>query len=427
MRGRRYAGVVRLLYAMGILCVALGASFGAAPVAWASGPGPCASVTQSDLTQHAIAPQGHVTARLSRTQGTVGTLLTITGSGWPAGASVAVDSYTKRGDTLTSNGAMAQATASSAGSLTIGPFSAPLIGLCDSLNDNQDGGVALFLVHTHDGLRRVPITFTYLTYIFGPQISSATVVRAGSEITVTGAHWEAGEAVTITPMVAPWSPDTKPLPAFQPAPSAKVSGTADVLGSFSLAVPAFDEPALTEIKFVAQGTGPRYGEVQLVVFGPIVEPKALPRVQLDHTAVYPGGSLTVTGDGWAPDQAGVIEYCRVANTPPGTTRPYCNPPLSQELGTFHTDSNGHFVATIHLPTNAHFGPDIVQERLPSIPLAYYTQGQPLTIEATYAQLHPRLTRLIALAPYIGSALLLAALVALLIFTRRRRDGTQAGV
>ncbi len=90
-RGRGATGAVRLIGLLVALCLALGSGNRrkcAAPVAYASGVGPCAPLTANDLAQPQVTRKGQASAHLSRTQGTNGTQLTLTGSGWPAGAAV---------------------------------------------------------------------------------------------------------------------------------------------------------------------------------------------------------------------------------------------------------------------------------------------------------------------------------------------------
>ncbi|HEY7976520.1 MAG TPA: hypothetical protein VID72_14320, partial [Ktedonobacterales bacterium] len=97
-----------------------------------------------------------------------------------------------------------------------------------------------------------------------------------------------------------------------------------------------------------------------------------------------------------------------------------------------------FFAQVQLPINARLGDITVQARIgdPSVIMSsesrVFAQGKPLTIvpvvtPLTYAQIHPRLTRLLAAAPYLGASVfallaLLGALAAWLIRVRRRRAG-----
>src|SRR5487761_142958 len=79
------------LCALALLIVALGEATVGPPGARASGVGSCSPLTTSDLAQPQVTSKGNATARLSRSQGTDGTLLTLTGSGWPVGAPLGLD------------------------------------------------------------------------------------------------------------------------------------------------------------------------------------------------------------------------------------------------------------------------------------------------------------------------------------------------
>lgn len=423
--------------ALGALCLALSATIGAAPVAHAWGPGPCAAVTSADLAQNALTSAGGVTARLSRTQGTVGTALTATGAGWPVGATVLVDIYIKRNSDVHAVGTVTQATVSANGTFTTARFLAPETVACSSLGASSDGrptdgGSMLLLIHTRDGKARAPVTFTYLTYALGPQILPVSAVSAltpGTTLTFTGAHWEPGEQVTLTPMVAPGSfmPGPYPPPsAFQPIPGVAVSATADENGAFSAVLPALNESPGALILLIAQGTGPRYGTVSVSSFYYQALPKIFPSIHLNEIAVNPGGALTVMGDHWLPQQPIIIEYCRGENTLPGIVGLRCDPLQAEQLATVHADENGHLVAHVRLPANARLGSVTVQARIPyaQFGLAVFAQAQPLAIAPTYAQLYPRRAWLMAHALMLagGTLILLAALLLVGIILLRRRNG-----
>lgn len=406
-----------------------------APTARASGPGPCASITPPEMVKASLGPAGGVSARLSRTQGTVGTALTITGAHWPAGMAVSVDLYMQRNETIFLDSPVAHGTVSADGSLTLGPFRAPMSVACSSLNlDNQDEGNALLLVHTQDGRARAPLTFTYLTYTLGPTIKISNLggfgVAPGTRFILTGKNWEPGERVTLTPETAPWAAATEALPAYTPVMGEAISATADSQGAFVATLPPLDEPPETQLIVMAQGTGSRYGDVAEYSWGSSMLPKIFPGIRLDHSGVTAGTALTVTGNHWPANVAGIIEYCRQQSTLPGMVGLRCLG--GQHLGDFQTDAAGRFSVTVHLPSDASLGPITVQARVPDNPfgLIVYAQGQPLMIVPTFAEAHPRLTRVLAHWPYFAASAiallaLLGALAAWLLRRRRARSGGQA--
>lgn len=408
-----------------------------APTVRASGPGPCAPITPTEMVKASLGPVGGVSARLSRTQGTAGTALTITGAHWPAGAAVSVDLYMKRNGTIFLDSPVVQGTVSADGSLILGPFRAPMSVACSSLNlDNQDGGHVLLLVHTQDRRMRAPLTFTYLTYTLGPTIKISNLggfgVAPGTRFIVTGMHWEPGERVTLTPEMAPWNAQPQVPPKYAPILNEAVSATADSQGALVATLPPLNEPPETQLIVMAQGTGPRYGEVSEYAWGSNMLPKVFPSLRLDHSGVTAGAPLTVTGDHWPANVAGIIEYCSQQSTLPGMVGLRCLG--GQQLGDFQTDATGRFNVTVHLPSDASLGPITVQARVPGNPfgLIVYAQGQPLMIVPTFAEAHPRLSRLLAHWPYLAASALalltlLGALAALLIRRWRNRGGAAHAV
>ena len=430
-RGRQPMGSSLTGMTVAAICLVIAGAIGMTPTARASGPGPCAAATP----QGSLAPAGGASARLSRTQGVIGTAVSVTGSRWPAGAPVSIDAYeTRNGATYMASANLAQGTAGADGSLSLPRFRAPVMITCSSLGGSVDGGDALFLVHTLDGRVRTPLMFTYLAYLLAPQISTPGVgqtVSPGLRLTLNGTRWEPNERVTITSMRAPWNPAQQQMPAWQPIPGSVVSVTADSQGAFSVTLPALDEPAETQITIFAEGTGPRYGDVGIYTleYEYIMLPQVYPTLHLDQSGVYAGGSVTVSGDHWPAHVSGVVEYCRGQEGLPDMVGLRCLG--GQHLGDYQTDSAGHFSVTVHLPANAALGPITVQARIPTAPfgLIVYAQGQPLSIVPTFAEAHPRLTRLIGMAPYLGGALVLflALAVVIVVLVRRRRGGAQVEV
>lgn len=421
--GRRSA--LKVIHPLLALCLALGAAaFTPSTVARASGPGPgpCATITPAEMAAWGWGPAGGADAHLSRTQGAVGTALSVTGAGWPAGATIMVDAYAKYGGHIDGPIVpLGQGIASSTGGISIGAFRAPRLDVCASMNGNQDTGQTIFLAHTPDGRIRAPMSFTYLTYLRGPQLTTNLTgesIAPGAPLTITGSRWEPGERVTVTPMFAPWVPNTQPQPAVQPIAGAAASAIADNQGAFSLTLPALHEPPTTQISFDAQGTGSRYGNVDVgaswqsitllnvYFWKAVMLPAVYPSIHLDTGQAAPGAAVTVTGDHWEPNQHGIVEYCREQHYN-YLHALHCDQSLDQRLGVFQADAAGHFVAHVRLPAYAAPGAITIQALDPTAPfgLTVYAQAQPLTIARTFDQTHPQLARLLAWAPIVGGALL----------------------
>ena len=470
MRGRRYAGVVRLLYAMGILCVTLGAlSISATPAARASGVGPCSPLTQSDLAQPQVTAAGRASASLSRTQGTDGTLLSLSGSGWPANTPIALDiwmdlsgtfrggpMYQHQGGVVSAPEAPIQGATSASGALRFPRFRLPSgsWSLCQngmSVNGHAASSVTiLFVAHTLDGNYsngrvRQPIEFTYFR---SPTIETSSAgnrdtvtTQIGERLALTGAGWEPSERITLIPQVATWpavddwSGDAVPMTS--PASPGAITVIADSAGKLAFTFTVPQVAPLSYIALLLHGDGARYGDMSFFAFTTyVVLPSALPALAVDRLSVVAGGTVTVTGDHWQPGQQGTIEYCRGLNLNP-YKQYYCDINSAESLGAFQADSAGHFEVPVRLPINARLGDITMQARVngadvqDTLGWLALARATPMTIVAsasghTNAQLHPQQGWLLTLAPYIGSALLLATLVALLIFTRRRRGEGRAG-
>lgn len=421
-----------LALTMGLLAADSGA-----PAVRASASVSCGTHSVNELSQPTLTASGDVTAKLNRKQGTIGTTLTVTGSDWPAGASVLVDLYVKQPDGTYFSydaffGALTRGTASSGGAIALTPFHAPPVGTCTGVfSGAQDGGDVLLLVHTADGRHRMPLTFTYINYFDGPQVainSSQDPFNSGKTVTITGLHWEPNERVTLTQQTAPRTENPQPS-NFTVTPNSTASVTSDSQGNFVAVLPEANVAPETWIMVDTEGTGPRYGDVGLSA-GPLpLPPSIFPSIHLEQIAVNPGGALTVTGDHWLPSAPGVIEYCRGENTIPGMVGLRCDPFLSERLGTFVADSAGHFVAHVRMPSNARFGSVTLQARIPddTFGMVIYTQAQPLAIAPTYAQLHPRRAWALAHWPSLAASAiaLLALLGALAAWLLRRWRGRRS--
>ncbi len=456
---RRALGLRTLLLVVGMLCLTLGAATGAEPAthaSHASGEGPCSPITAHDLAQPMATPKGHAWTHLSRMQGTGGTLLSLIGGAWPANSPIEVDLATDSLGQLWYNGILSQATTSASGAVRMPEFRLPELTYCP-YTTTPSSVTVLLIVHTpaigpFNGnppniQASQPIIFTYMSspnFTFPAANNSffGGDELAGASMPITSAGWAPGERVTISPILTAW-PNPNPAGARY-APINTPGGvqgaftmTADMRGAFSV---PYHLPAVapaTLVSFWVHADDARFGDIGFFASASFfILPAIYPSLKLAQRTLIAGGTLTLEGDHWLPNQHGVIEYCR--GLAYDTTHAlYCNRYATQTLGAFTSDSTGHFFAQVHLPGNARLGDITVQALIgdPSVITSsespVFAQAQPLTIvpvvtPLTYAQIHPRRVWLLAHAPYLagGALAALAALVGLLILIRRRHGGAQ---
>ena len=437
------------LCALALLIVALGEATVGPPGARASGVGPCSPLTTSDLAQPQVTSKGNATARLSRSQGTDGTLLTLTGSGWPVGAPLGLDIWVDlsgqfRGGPLNQN----PITSTASGALPAFTFRLPsgLSSVCVNgmnLNGVQlDHVTILFVVHTlerdfRNARARVPLQFTYLA---SPRITSVGVTdmlltnaRAGASMPLKGAGWQPGERVTITdvidtwPNVPEWAPGTQLSTPTGTGDSLEV--TADAVGAFTVSYHLPDVIPTSTVSLWIRASDTRFGDIAFYALTSYaIIPAVYPSMRLTSATQVAGGAVTVTGDHWQPGQVGVIEYCRgQASEQSGAL--YCSRFVAEPIGAFQADSAGRFTTTVDLPANARLGAITVQARVAGANLQsafdpqLFAQAQPLIIIPTFAEAHPRINCLLAVAPYLAASAvaalaLLLALGAWIIRARR---------
>lgn len=460
MLRQRLRNLRALLLVVGMLCLVMTAARDAEPTANASGVGPCSPLTANDLAQPQVTYTGHASAHLSRTEGTGGTLLTVTGSGWPDNTPIGLDMWADLSGQFWGgpfNFNLAPVTTSAHGALQSPAFRLPAGDTSPCINGMRLNGVPLdqvtilIVAHTLESdfrnvRARVPLIFTYMS---GPSVTFPSAnntffggdAPAGASMPLTSAGWAPGERVTISPILTTW-PGPTPAGA-QTAPITTPSGaqgafsmTADAHGAFSVPYHLPVVAPTTTVSFWVHADDARFGDIGFFATASFfILPATYPSLQLAQRTLVAGETLTLTGDHWLPNQHGVIEYCRGLSYDTSRTL-YCNQYATQALGAFTTDSAGHFFAQVHLPGNARLGDITVQARIgdPSIIMSsesrVFAQGQPLTIvpvitPLTYAQMHPRRVWLLAHAPYLagGALAVLAALAALLLLMRRlQRDG-----
>ena len=425
-----------------------------ASIARASGRGPCTLLTSGELAQPQVTPRGHASAWLSRATGTDGTLVSISGRGWPANTAVEVTAYS--GDAvggLMYSGNVMQVKTTASGALETPPFRMNTgCGWLGFIQTKTEPATILLVAHTLDetyqiGSVRAPMLFNWLpSPLFnGGKAGEARLEpeqaapHAGDTLPITSAGWAPGDRITITTLVAAWpfhgaDPQQAP-PVMTPADPGDVSTTTDSGGSFSLTYRLPDAAPLSNVLLLLHTHDPRYGDVSMYPFESfMLYPRVFPTTLLAERTSLAGGVLTVSGDHWLPNQQIDIEYCR-GLTYDFYNRLYCNRDATESLGVVWSDDSGHFFAQVNLPTNARLGDITVQARLDDAFLAEGLDSRPFaaaqrvtivapSIALTYAQIHPRRVWVEAHWPYLAASALalLTLLVALAIWLTRRWRG-----
>ncbi|HEX9037311.1 MAG TPA: hypothetical protein VF808_10015 [Ktedonobacterales bacterium] len=427
-----------------MLALALGAMVAGAPAAHAagashtshascgapdSGCGPplCAPITPADYMLPATSPHGGARGSLSRSGGVTGSTVTFTGWRFPAGAVVQllVDFNSAGGGLLWEDPQpFAQGVADASGRITMTNIKTPEIGECLQKDEQTPGdNPALFIAQTPDAQSRVTLLFTYHP---APSLQAFAqpIVGSGDVVFVTGAGWEPGQTVTITPAIGLWPRDnylTADPTAYTSLPLAAQSVKAIYNGSFSVTLMIPPEPPETQIAFFATASGPRNGDVW-VTLRPVftVRPVESSIMLLSVTSGAPGGAVTVRGANWPEGQAVRIEYCR------GQDETLCAPGSAQTLADIYTDGEGRIAATVQLPANAQPGPITIEARLMYSPFddSVYARAQAYDLIFPFSQAHPRMYMALNFSPLVAAGLVIA-LLALGEARRRRRSAAVA--
>lgn len=464
-RGLRL-GTLLVVALAAMMSVAMISAAGMTPNARAAGVGPCMPLTASDMAQPQVTYKGHASLHLSRLQGTDGTLLTMSGGGWPAKAHVVVDIWTDVGNQFLGGpfNTLPPITITATGALPTTSFRLATDesafcpqGIMTANGVATDHVTMLLVAQTvESGVQnprenpraRVPVVFTVYA---SPHVNSPSVqdpwrahVLAGASMPLVGSGWQPGDMITVTSMITPFQPDTSssitaPTATPTATPAGSVTVTADPHGAFTLPYRLPNAPPLSVVSLLAHTNDARFGDVTLTpVLSFLIVPDVYPSIQLDKSAVLAGGTVTVTGDHWTPGEHVTVEYCR-GLTHDLTNSLYCDKYSAESLAEVQADGAGHFVARVRLPINARVGPDTMQARITGATLWTPSDTRPFaaaqqfsivdsTPPLSYAQQHPVQAWLLAHTALLGGALLtlLAVAFAGILIFRRRRDGEPQG-
>ena len=429
----RSSAAWRLACAIGgcLVLLAASAEMGAGvAMVHASGPGPCTVMTETDAAALAGA-HSRATIALSRSTGTVGTRLTLRGSGWPAATEVRVDILISRAGRIWPGVSdVISAKTTNDGRFETAAFRAPEIASCISMKSlSSEGGTALFVAHTSANDVRASTIYTYLP---SPHLTAAitsTSIPSGTAIALSGTHWPSKQVITLFAEIRPFTALSE-SESLQRVPGSTLTTSTDASGAFTLQYSLPKEPPETQVQIMAEATSAQYGNVLIPLYQTFeITPSVSPTLTLDRTSAEPGADVTVSGDHWLPGQLVQIEYCRGETELPGMPHRVvpCDPYVAHFLIRATVDPHGHFTIKTHLPVSIQPGAITLQARVPGdiFGLLVYAQGQPFTVLYPFALAHPRLAKLLAATPVVaGAALLLLAVGLFAVFIRRGRHARE---
>lgn len=381
MRGTvRGRWLVRVWLACGVVVSALAFMAGVTPAhatesAHATACGGSSSATSGASTQSA---KGSARISLNTTHGVAGTLVVVSGSGWPVGQHVfiSVENLTDEHDGVNGTGWLSGATTGADGTFATPAFTFPY-AVC-GVRPKAGTTASIVAANGDSSVRAVaPFTLAQTPKLDIVALQSLTPLPAGAtSIAVTGGDWIPGAAVSL--VAAHREPDTyaegnqrqtaTPFPDAQP-----VRATADTQGGLAANVPV--PPGLppgTEVNIHATATSRSYGALVIDLYPEALIPAPVPPTwDLNTTRGEAGATLSVTGDHWWPVDIILIEYCRIEASSASPLGEQCNDGprgnvstgYAAQLGTAEADARGHFTATVTLPPDAKPGSILVQARL----------------------------------------------------------------
>lgn len=396
--------------------------FGQPPTtAYASGVPYCGKLEE----EHApTSPASH----LDRSEGPVGTNVTVTASGWHPGAHVTlhVDGREpKTGDLYILMPTFAEGVVAPDGTVTLGTLDAPFF-FCVVTYSNPYieyhldgvGTTAFFVLTADDGEVSAPVAFQYLATPTMALDVGMQPVAVGSSVVVTGSGWEPQEAITV-------ALTSTGLSTLRVSNGDAVHTTADSQGAFEVRyqIPA-DWPWHATSKLLLNGSGPRFGNLQTSA-NLYLAPAVPPTFRVDHTLVTPGMTITVSGEHWYPGDTYTIKYCDAQFQDGGWTNgPNCGKAVNPALGTVTVDASGRIRQQFSLPKHLPLG--VIMVRV--LELEYGVNVHPIAMHVidhlpTWDDAHPRVAavrnKLLGSLPFtIPPALLLGALAVAGVYRRR---------
>ena len=369
---------------------------------------------------------------VSPTIGHVGSVIIISGSGWPANMPVAIDVEGTNGtpsNAVANLVGYASVQTDAAGTFAI-QTTAPLSGDCGSTFGGP-GTTAMFVAYTPN---HTMTETAYFSYTGQPvlQVMSPSDVPQGNATTFHGYGFMPNVAVTLTCGTVPAylytaiSDPGSPAPPETPVAGCQKKLRTDANGTFDTVVdlPGGLQPRQV-LGFQATENTPTTGVLQTSVVEIRIIPSTMPSIVLSRNSGTVQNVISVTGSNWFPGDTIVLEYCRDQQVVSGFSGPRCDPSFTQALGQTMVHPDGSFVASVKLPPNAATGPITIQARVPNdvFGLAVYASGAPFQIvppPPPWSALHPHLAFMLA---YVQAMLPAGGLVLVLLgfyIVRRQR-------
>jgi hypothetical protein len=359
---------------------------------------------------------------LTRTHGTAGSKIVVTGTGWPVGATAMVAARAN-GQPLAGqvNPGVAVAPDGSFTSTLAAPGS-----ICTFIP--QVGTIIQVVAQTTNPPLSASADFIYdvLPPTLDVPASGGVISQAVESLAIRGEHWGTGTTVILwatTPSTAANSRDAWRPPDGVPT----VHLTADAQGQLTGEIPIL--PALFPLRpgdvfgVAASASTSAYGEVITYLPNAYRVGVALtPTIVLDRGTVASGEILRVSGKHWWPGDLVRLLYCPNVAGIAGKPSVRCNPATSVALGTTRVDQQGNFAAHVAVAATLPASRGVVEATVSGAFDDPYTASQSLRITAASglsAWLNS--SGVGPAAPLLALALLAlaATLVALLWLMRRR--------
>lgn len=336
---------------------------------------------------------------LSRDRGSSGTVIRVSGTGWPAKAQIIID-FVDTSEQIIGGEGIAQATTDAAGAFRSPEFQAPKAHCGVSPGA---GTMSLVVAHTGDGAVKAQARFTFVA---SPELSTDLLfdlltIRS-TQIPVSGHSWGAGTLVTLYATQEQHIDHIYSIVRISGAFS--VEARADASGSFQATVllPAGLLPAIN-VSVAATATNPLYGSLTRDLSRTfLVTPETYPSVTLSAAAVARGGVLTITGDHWRRGDTVSVESCLGLPEPNRQSILGCNlggPPTL--LAQLPIGDDGRFVVKAPISKQARLGSTVVRIYANDASLQWYDVT--LAVKIVDAQADDGASILGMHAPSLGTA------------------------